>query len=476
MNRGNCGISGPLSADVIRNGWHDLLTLSTASIQGWHEYAELAVSISEDGMRFLGIGSRVYLGDIYLALQREGHEVRVFAQDPREQRAFGGLIAPVEDWRAELSWVGREGIIMFEGLDLGATQDELRAKGYRVVGGSAFGDRLENDREFGQAVMREAGMSVARSVAFSGPTDALKWLSDHPGRYALKWDDNERETYVGEHPEGADAAFQLRRVLEGRLLMMERLEGVEVGVGAYFDGQKFLRPACIDFEHKRFFPGDLGEMTSEMGTLASYEHSDRLFEATLNRLAPRLASAGHVGYLNLNLIVNEHGVWPLEFTAQFGNPGFAVLAALQPAGWGDLFSRMAGGGANRFVAEKGWSVCIVLTVPPFPGSIKSAVPDDDPPVFFHRPPDKEEIAHYHFVDMRAEGDQLFAHKRSGYVMIVTGTGSDVTSARDQAIARARNVMVPDLRWRADIGDRFLREDDSRLCALGWIGSRHATDE
>ena len=43
-------------------------------------------------MRFLAIGPRAYLGDIYLSLMREGHEVRVHAEDPPEERAFGGLI------------------------------------------------------------------------------------------------------------------------------------------------------------------------------------------------------------------------------------------------------------------------------------------------------------------------------------------------------------------------------------------------
>ncbi|HZF76598.1 MAG TPA: hypothetical protein VE033_12300, partial [Acetobacteraceae bacterium] len=65
-------------------------------------------------MRFLAIGPRAYLGDIYLSLMREGHEVRVHAEDPPEERAFGGLIECVPDWRAELPWVGRDGLILFE--------------------------------------------------------------------------------------------------------------------------------------------------------------------------------------------------------------------------------------------------------------------------------------------------------------------------------------------------------------------------
>jgi phosphoribosylamine--glycine ligase len=286
----------------------------------------------------------------------------------------------------------------------------------------------------------------------------------------LKHDEAGLNTFVGDHPEGADVAFMLAGVSRGRVMLMERLEGVEVGVGAYFDGTRFLRPACIDFEHKRFFPGELGEMTGGMGTLASYDGSETLFAATLDRIAPRFAAAGHVGYVNVNMIANERGVWPLEFTCRFGNPGFAVLAALQPDGWADLLSRMVSGSANRggegFSTRLGWSVAIVLTVPPFPAQMEAALPEEDPPIFFLHPPAGPELDRYHFVDVRVEGGQLLGHRRSGHLMIVTGVGATVEAAQEDARARARNVIAPELRWRADICDRFLNGERERLRRLG----------
>ena len=419
-------------------------------------------------MRILAVGQRVYLGDLYLSLMREGHEVRVFAADPPQLRAFGGIIDPVVDWRGELAWVGRDGIVLFEGVGQGAVQDALRRDGYRVVGGSALGDRLESDRFYGQSVLAEAGLPIAWSRGFASPAEALHWLERYPGAYVLKYDGGVHATFVGDHPGGADIAFTLRRYPNaGPVMLMERLRGVEVGIGGYFDGSEFLQPACIDFEHKRFFPGDRGEMTGEMGTLASYEGAERLFEATLGRVAPLLAAVGHVGYVNLNLMVDERGVFPLEFTCRFGNPGFAILAAMQADGWGDLLARMAAGAGGRFRTRPGWAVAIVLTVPPFPG-IAVADPAEDAPVFFLSEPGPAEQGNYHYVDVRLEGSQLLGHRRSGHLMIVTGTGDTVQAAQRAAHARAVNVVAPEIRWRNDIGERFLREDGAALARLGWL--------
>ncbi len=422
-------------------------------------------------MRVLGIGARVDLGDLYLALQRDGHEVRVHASDPAYAASFDGLVERVpgagkDGWRDALPWVGRDGLVLFEKVGQGANQDALRAEGYQVIGGSALGDQLEYDRAFGQQALRDIGLTTAPAFEFADAAAAADWLRAHPERTVLKHFNNAKATFVGDHAAGEDVLYQLGRAPAGAVLLMPRLEGVEVGVGAYFDGTGFLEPACIDFEHKRFFPGEIGEMTGEMGTVLSYRGAGPIFCATLKRLAPLFAAAGHVGYVNLNMIVNEGGLWPLEFTCRFGNPGFAILAPLQTAGWGDLFGRMLRGGAGTFPTAPGWSAGIVLTIPPFPEERPGADPETDPPVLFHAPPD--DPAHYHFSDMRLAGGQLFAGRRTGYAMVVTGVGGTLEDAQAEALRRARSVCIPDLRFRADIGERVRLGDAERLRSLGWM--------
>src|SRR4029078_6907856 len=109
----------------------------------------------------------------------------------------------------------------------------------------------------------------------------------------------------------------------------EDVPGVEVGLGSFCNGREFLQPASLDWEHKRFFPGNLGELTGEMGTVVTYSRSNRFFNLTLRRVRNNLRQNGYCGYINLNTILNESGIWPLEFPCRFGYPGFAILQVLQ---------------------------------------------------------------------------------------------------------------------------------------------------
>src|SRR3546814_449945 len=153
-------------------------------------------------MRFLGIGEYCDLGDMYYRLMQAGHEVRVFIEDPEAHDIFGGMIVRVHDWRSELGWIkqaGDDGIILFESAIKGSLQDELRQDGYQVIGGSAFGDRLENEREFGQELLHQLGLSTAQSHRFTNFSSAIEFVQQHPGRYVFKIKDRKSTRLNSSH-------------------------------------------------------------------------------------------------------------------------------------------------------------------------------------------------------------------------------------------------------------------------------------
>ncbi len=433
-------------------------------------------------MRFLGIGEYCSLGDMYYRLGRAGHEVRVYIETPEARDIYGGMLQLTPHWYLELDWLraaGEESVILFESAGKGAIQDRLRRDGFRVIGGSAFGDRLEADRAFGQQVLRELGLRVARSMHYTDFSAAIDFLRAKPGRYVYKINgaDNPRSrNYVGEMENGSDmiALLSLHRSQWARdagqpdFMLMEYVRGIEVGVGAYFNGEHFLRPACLDWEHKRFFPGELGELTDEMGTVVTYRGAEKIFGLTLGRMEKQLREHGYCGYINLNLIANEGGLWPLEFTSRFGYPGFAICEALHAEGWDSVFRRMLRLDGGDIATRPGFAAGVVLTVPPYPYAHGYTALSKGSPVTFRGGLREDEHERLHFAEVALRDGQLVCSGMTGYIGVATGTGETVEQACEEARALAGRVVVPNLRYRRDIGERVIQHDLAALKAMGFL--------
>lgn len=75
---------------------------------------------------------------------------------------------------------------MFDDIAFGRVADRLRAEGKKVVGGSAYTDMLESDREFGQTELAKAGVITLPSWTFSNFEDAIQFVLANPSRYVIK--------------------------------------------------------------------------------------------------------------------------------------------------------------------------------------------------------------------------------------------------------------------------------------------------
>jgi phosphoribosylamine--glycine ligase len=426
-------------------------------------------------VRFLGIGDYCDLAALYLRLLAEGHEVKVHIAKPVARGTLAGLVTKADDWRQELSWIraaGREGMILFENTAerRGDLQDQLRSDGYRVIGGSAFGDRLENDRVFAQNVLKGLGLQVAPMHEFSDRKQAIEFVRERPARYVVKFS-TILDSFVGGLRDGRDVRAYLAGLTDeeaGTFVLMDYVNGIEMGVGAYFNGERFLRPSCLDWEHKRFFPGDLGELTGEMGTVVTYERTAKFHAHTLGRVEGLLRDGGYCGYINLNTIVNEDGIWPLEFTCRFGYPGYAILDPLQDIQWSELLSGMIDRSRDSFATRPGFAVGIVLTTPPFPYCRPGIDEPIGMPVLFDNDLTADDRRHLHYGEVGLQQDQLVTSGANGWTMVATGTGPTIRDAQTRANALAARVFIPNVRYRRDIGDRLIAGDYQRVAKLGWL--------
>jgi len=206
-----------------------------------------------------------------------------------------------------------------------------------------------------------------------------------------------------------------------------------------------------------------------MGTVVTYERTSHFFDLTLRKLEPVLRQNGYCGYINLNTIVNEHGIWPLEFTCRFGYPGFAILDPLQKIGWGDLFLSMIRKSATSFETAAGFAVGLVLTTPPFPYERSQVSELVGLPVLFDDGLTFEARRHLHYGEVGLEDGRLITTGVAGWTMVVTGEGSTIETAQKNAVELAGSVFAPNLRYRRDIGDRLIQGSFAKLEQLGIFG-------
>jgi phosphoribosylamine--glycine ligase len=168
--------------------------------------------------------------------------------------------------------------------------------------------------------------------------------------------------------------------------------------------------------------------------------------------------------------VNEDGIWPLEFTCRFGCPGYAILEPLQQTSWAELFKTMVTRTGAKFETKGGYCVGVVLTTRPFPYNRKR-IPSEPAglPVLFDGEITESERRNLHFAEIAMQDGELVTAGIHGWNMIVTGTGTTVGSARAAAYALAERVVIPNMRFRRDIGVRLETQELKRLQQLGYFG-------
>ena len=63
-------------------------------------------------MRILFISQELIGSGLCLRLVNEGHNVKLFINDPARKDCLDGFVEKVRNWKKELKWVGNDGLII----------------------------------------------------------------------------------------------------------------------------------------------------------------------------------------------------------------------------------------------------------------------------------------------------------------------------------------------------------------------------
>src|SRR3989338_135540 len=433
---------------------------------------DMAKTNGKSGKKFLFVSIEGLIGDLAWAVKKEGNEVKYFIQQKDQRDVCDGFVEKCDEWEKFSDW---SDVIVFDDLGFGAAADKLRKQGKFVVGGSAYTDKLEDDRDFGQEEMKSVGINILPNWTFDNFDSAIKFVKENPGRYVLKPSgkaQNEKELlFVGQDEDGADILEVLEhykrnwaKKIKG-FQMQKFAAGVEIAVGAFFSGKDFIVPINVNFEHKKMFPGDIGPSTGEMGTSMFFSPPNEIFKRTLLKMKEKLAASGYVGYIDINCIANSNGIYPLEFTCRFGYPHISIAMEGVLSPWGEFLHAIASGQNYNLLTKKGFQVGVVIGVPPFPFKDPDAFRkySEGAHIIFKKPV----LDGVHICDMKIESGDWILAGNSGYALIITGSGSTMDEARAQAYNRIKNIMIPNMFYRTDIGVRWHRDSD-RLQTWGLL--------
>ncbi len=395
------------------------------------------------------------LTDLFVAPGNAG--TSVIAQNlPAGEMDFAGLHAAAVEHRVELVVIGPEAPLA-AGL-----ADYLLARGLLVYGPTRAAAEIESSKVWAKQLMRRAGIPTAAASAFEDVAAARRFAlaSDRPPVVKADGLAAGKGVVVAESQSEALAAIDAA-MTDGafgeagrRLLLEERLTGVEVSAHVFSDGTRAL-PMPFACDHKRIFDGDRGPNTGGMGAFSPPPFvSDALAQQLLAGISQpavsALADAGRPfrGTLYPGLMLTDGGPRVIEFNCRFGDPETQVLLPRLASDLLPLLLGAARGDLSEAALEWDAAACVgvVIASGGYPGAYATGLPvdgldelDDDMLVF-------------HAGTVSEGGRVLTA---GGRVLTLVGRGATIAAARERVYANIDRIHFTGAQYRGDIGLRGL---------------------
>jgi len=408
-------------------------------------------------------------------LKAEGHDVAIWIRDSAVETAGDGIVEKTTEYRD-----GQ--IVIADCTGLGTIMDAFRSAGIPTFGGSSFADKLEADRGFAEEVLQAASIKTPRGTSLRSWDDvakAINRLARQGQKIVLKPEGSLSgvvPSYVA--ADGEDALRTVERFKrayhgEPELTVQEHIEGVAVSTEGWFNGEDWV-PGLFNhtLERKHLMNGDVGPSGGCTGNVVwACGSDDPIVKQVLTKLTDVLREHRYVGPIDVNCIVNDEGIYALEFTPRFGYDAFpTLLRGLAYFDFGDFVEACSRSEVPDVSLAEGFAAGIRLTLPPWPSEKYHA--EEGVPI---RGFDEDTIENFYPYGVRiGETGEYESAGAYGILGVVNARGDTIGEAFSKAYLVCRGLKISNVQYRTDLKEvllddyRELRDILSGSESGGWI--------
>jgi phosphoribosylamine--glycine ligase len=379
-------------------------------------------------------------------------DAECIAGDPGGVTALAAL---ADKLKPDLTVIGPE-LPLVRGL-----ADELRKKGFAVIGPSMSAAKLEGSKIFAKEFMKRHGIPAAETWGiFDSEADAYAALCSADWPVVLKADGlaSGKGVLVTSSPDEATAFIE--RLMEKRefgeagrrVILEEGLSGEEISYIVLTDGEH-VAPLAPARDYKRLRDGDHGPNTGGMGALCaegwlSKELEDRIQRDIVRPTIEGLLRDGlpYRGFLYFGLMLTEDGPKILEFNCRMGDPETQAIVMRMEFDLAEVLAQTAAGKLVPAALQwkRGASACVVMAAEGYPGE----------PRIGDRIAGLAEVAALPGINIfhagtRREGSDLFT--AGGRVLSVGCFDASLDAAVARSYAAVEKLSFPGAQYRTDIG-------------------------
>ena len=408
-------------------------------------------------MKFLMYSQCGEGSQILQRIQSEGNDCALFIKDKIYKTIFDGILKKTDNPE---SFIDKDTTIIFDMSGNGSYADSLRRKGHYIWGASSFADDLEHDRQFGFDAMNNAGIMIPEHKEFKSFKDGLNYVKQSEQRLVFKPSGSMpcKLTYCSQDSEELLAYMPFVEQHFGKdidsFILQDFIEGVVVSSEVFSLGDKgFIGPYNHTVEVKKSMNNELGPSTGCSGNIVWVCENDRIITEGLSKIEDLCKKHDYIGPIDLNAVVNEQGVYGLEWTPRFGYDATPTLLYGLTEDFGKIFSDLARKQCSELPLINGYIGGIRLSIPPYPAEPKQGIdsekfsPNKGVPIQNW----EDHEANLFFYEVCVSENQELCHSGgTGVIACAIGEGDTPEKSLELPEKILEEIILPDKQYRTDL--------------------------